>query len=85
MLLSALGVYCLCKAKPGCKTNTECSFCFSSFFIKVDTILEFLLVKTGTNMDLLYKQSGIMRTFKSRGYLYFPDYNLESFSAKFNS
>ena len=48
-----------------CKTNAECYFLFSPSPINAKILFGFLSVsKTGTNVGLLWKQSGTMRTFK---------------------
>ena len=62
--------------KPPCKTNPRHYFHFSLFFFvvvvaKVKTLFGFLSVsKSGTNVGLSKKQSGIKQTFEKQRYLY---------------
>lgn len=51
-----------------CKTNTEHYFCFSPFLVKQKSSSDFLwLAKTGINVGLSLKCSGLKRSFEKWG------------------
>ena len=61
--------------KAPCKTNPRRYFHFSLFFVvvvaNIKTLFGFLSVsKSGTNVGLSKKQSGIKQTFEKQRYLY---------------
>lgn len=57
---------CAASIRACCKANTA-TLHFSPFFTKVKTLFGFLSVrvKTGTNVGLLEKLSGVKQTFKN--------------------